>query len=607
MGKSRHGALAVTHLKNNLKQLLAQARSRGTLKVATAYIAFAWLVVSIVNSLVGIFKLPSAVPQVLFLLFALGFPIALLGAWKGWFGAARDAAKAGSLPAEGHGMLPTAVFTAITVISVAAATALTVYGLTRADGRGDSTAAGAEDLDAGTRFEPPAHSVAVLPFVNMSGDAEQQYFSDGLCEELLNALARVEQLQVAARTSSFSFKGKEVSIPQVARALNVGAVLEGSVRKEGARVRITAQLINAVTGFHLWSQTYDRDLREILALQTEIATAVADKLEATLLGSAASAVAMGGTSSTEAFDAYLRAHYMSSQPRPKEALLAQLAAYDKAIALDPAFANAYIGKADTLGNLGALMSGDSYEQARQAAEKAIELAPGLGSAHAGLGDILDGGFNDATGAQRQYERALELAPGNAYVLSAAAQFFSAHGEPEKALGYGRRAVVLDPLNTQVHRALGFVFYALRKFPDAVSSFDRALELSRSSPQVSAYRGFAHLMLGKPDAALDSCATPPRDVFAEFCMAMAYQKLRRKADAQRQLDALMKEAGEDFSYQYAQLYAQWGDRPTALKWLEAAQRIRDPGLAELKVDPLLDPLRKEPRFKAIEQGFAQPAS
>jgi len=245
-------------------------------------------------------------------------------------------------------------------------------------------------------FAPPAHSIAVLPFVNMSGDPKQDYFSDGLSEELLNSLVSLRGLQVAARTSSFSFKGSGTDVGDIARKLNVGAVLQGSVRKDGGRVRITAQLINAVTGFHLWSQTYDRDLKNVLVLQTEIATAVTKALQATLLADASTVVELGGTHDPHAFDAYLRGRGM--EVISKETNLAQIAAFDEAIRLDPMYAKAYAGKGMSLGRYaGSYEPGSSgrhvLEQAHALNEKAVQLAPNLAEAHLDLAHSFDGGFS----------------------------------------------------------------------------------------------------------------------------------------------------------------------------------------------------------------------
>jgi TolB-like protein len=208
-------------------------------------------------------------------------------------------------------------------------------------------ASAAQSVSA-TGFNPPPHSIAVLPFANMSGDKQQEYFSDGLTEELLNSLSEINGLQVAARTSAFSFKGKDTDIGTIARKLNVGAVLEGSVRRSAHTIRITAQLINAVTGFHLWSKTYDRDLGDVLKLQTEIATAVASSLKVTLLGDVAAKVELGGTGNPAAFDAYLRGAKALSSSHDAKDLPAAITAYTEAIRLDPHYALAFAGRSIAL-------------------------------------------------------------------------------------------------------------------------------------------------------------------------------------------------------------------------------------------------------------------
>src|SRR5207302_1591471 len=241
-----------------------------------------------------------------------------------------------------------------------------------------------------TAFAPPLHSIAVLPFVNMSGDKEQEYFSDGLTEEILNSLARVNELQVSARTSAFSFKGKDVKIGTIARELNVGAILEGSVRRSGHTVRVTAQLNNAVTGFHLWSQTYDRDLSDVLKLQTEIANAVASALKVTLLGGVATKIEAGGTRNPAAFDAYLRAAKLDREGQNDKDLQAAIAGYTEAIHLDPEYALGYADRSlafRSFGNNSTTSPGarrNYYNKAEVDARKAVALAPDLAEGHLAL-------------------------------------------------------------------------------------------------------------------------------------------------------------------------------------------------------------------------------
>src|SRR6267142_567536 len=281
---------------------------------------------------------------------------------------------------------------------------------------------GAEVAPA-TAFKPPPHSLAVLPFVNLSGDTSQDYFSDGLTEELLNSLAQINELQVAARTSSFSFK-EHPDIATVAHKLNVGAVLEGSVRRSANTIRISAQLINAVTGFHLWSKTYDRDIGDVLKLQTEIATAVAGALKVTLLGDVAAKVELGGTRNPAAFDAYLRGAKASSSRRDTKDLPAAIAADTEAIRLDPHYALAFAARSIAFSaeeaETAAAMHED-YDKAQADARQALILAPDLAQAHLALAFISENTLN-FTQANDEYERALALAPGNAEVLRLSGRF-----------------------------------------------------------------------------------------------------------------------------------------------------------------------------------------
>jgi len=458
-------------------------------------------------------------------------------------------------------------------------------------------------------FAPPAHSIAVLPFVNMSGDPKQDYFSDGLSEELLNSLVTLRGLQVAARTSSFSFKGTSLGVAEIARKLDVGAILEGSVRKDGGRVRITAQLINAVTGFHLWSQTYDRDLKNVLALQTEIATAVTQALQATLLGDISAAVEQGGTRNPQAFDAYLKGRGI--EVNSKETNLAQIAAYDEAIRLDPLYAKAYAAKGISLGRYAGSYESASNarhatEQAHALTEKAVQLAPDLAEAHLALASSFDVALLEFTRGMAEYERALALGPGDARVLRIYADFLSRMGHADAAVASAQRAVRLDPVDAGSYDSLGYVFYFSHRYPEAIAAFDRALSLNPHIHWAHAMRGLAYLGLEEFDAARQSCATPPLSWVSDMCAAVVYAKLGLMAQAQAQVAQMKAGQGDALAYQFASIYAQWGDTPTALDWLEVAFRLKDPGLAWLKVDPLLDPLRKEPRFQQIERKLNFPS-
>jgi TolB-like protein/Flp pilus assembly protein TadD len=466
---------------------------------------------------------------------------------------------------------------------------------------------GAEIAPA-TAFAPPPHSIAVLPFVNLSGDKEQEYFSDGLTEELLNSLAQVNELQVAARTSSFSFK-EHPDITTVAHKLNVGAVLEGSVRRSANTIRITVQLINAVTGFHLWSKTYDRDLRDVLKLQTEIATSVASALKVTLLGDVAARVELGGTGNPAAFDAYLHGAKAASSIHEAKDLTTAIAAYTEAIRLDPNYALAFAARSLALSSFAgdaatAAAMRESYKEAQADARQALALAPDLAEAHLALARVSEGTL-DLTEASNAYERSLALAPGNTVVLQYSGFFAVLMGHTDAGLAALRRTVVLDPLVRGSHSALGQALYFARRYEEAVASFAEVISLEPEYTATYGRRGLAYYGLGDLQRARTSCETKPDYWVSQQCLAVIYDKLGRHAEAEVELSKLKEANGDSTAYQYATIYAQWGDRAKALEWLETALRLRDNGLAVLTTDPLLDPLRKEPRFQSIERELKFP--
>jgi TolB-like protein/Flp pilus assembly protein TadD len=458
-------------------------------------------------------------------------------------------------------------------------------------------------------FNPPPHSIAVLPFVNLSGDKEQEYFSDGLTEELLNSLAEINELQVAARTSSFSFK-EHPDIATVAHKLNVGAVLEGSVRRSAHTIRITVQLINAITGFHLWSKTYDRDLGDVLKLQTEIATAVAEALKVTLLGDTSAKIELGGTRNPAAFDAYLRGAKVFVSRHEVEDLPAAIAAYTEAIRLDPHYALAMASRSIAL-SYGAAQAAtpalarEGFDRAQADARQAVALAPDLAQAHLALATVLELGTLDFTRASEAYERALALAPGNAQVLRISGLFAAYMGHIDAGLAAARRAVVLDPLARDSHSLLGRALYAARRYEEAVVAFSEGISLYPDDKAFYTYRGLAYYGLGDLQSARSSCEMKRDYLGNQWCLAVTYDKLGRHADSEAELSKLKASMGDVMAYQYAAVYAQRGDNPKALEWLETALRLRDPGLENLKTDPLMDPLRKEARFQALMRELKFP--
>jgi TolB-like protein/Flp pilus assembly protein TadD len=462
----------------------------------------------------------------------------------------------------------------------------------------------------GATFNPPPHSIAVLPFVNMSGDPGQEYFSDGLTEELLNSLSRTNELQVAGRTSSFYFKGEHADLFTIARKLNVAAVLEGSVRRSGHRVRITTQLINAVTGFHTWSQTYDRDLGDVLKLQTEIATAVASALKITLLGDEAANIELGGTRNPGAFDAYLRGSKAARSGQGASSYQSAIAGYTEAIRLDPNYALAFAGRSLALSNYaGEFAKGRAILEfsvkAQADARQALKLAPELAEGHLALARFLATTPLDFTHASEAYERAMALAPGDAEVLADSGLFAASMGRFDVGLAAASHAVALDPLNPRSRYVLGEALFWARRYQEAVTAFGEVISLEPDFKRAYGFRGVAYYWLGDLQSARSVCETKPDHWSSMWCLAVTYEKLGRHADAEAELKKLQAAFGDNSAYQCATIYSVWGNTAKALEWLARAVRLPDPGVKYVKIDALMDPLRNEPRFQAIERELKFP--
>ena len=594
-------------------KFVAELRRRNVLRAGVLYIGAVWALAQGIAQLSPVVGTPDWVARWFLVAAAIGFPFWLAFAW--FYELTPEGLKreseidpADSIAAHAGKRLDRWIFA---VMGIAIVLLLTDRFVLR---RGVNEAPAAAPAPA---FNPPLRSIAVLPFTNTSGDKEQDYFSDGLSEELLNALARVDQLQVAARTSSFYFKGEHADLATIARKLNVASLLEGSVRRSGNTVRVTAQLSNAVTGYQLWSQTYDRDLGDVLKLQSEIANAVADALKLKLLGDVAAKIEVGGTRNPAAFDAFLRASSAYRRFGPvnlaagggnKEGLQAAIDAYTEAIHADSDYALAYAGRSLAFADFArALVSGpevgDYLAKAQEDARKASALAPGLADGHLALANYHVGSL-ELTGALQEYERALALAPGDARVLNEYGAFAVLIGRTDAGLAAAHRLLVLDPLNSMNHFGLGTSLTFARRYGDAIRAFNEAKALGLDDISLNMWLGIAYYLSGDFERASATCARAG-EVNGPFCLAMVYDKLGRRAEAEAMLARLTARAGDHFAEGYADIYAQWGDTARALDWLDAAVRNRDPYLAYTKVNPFFDPLRKEPRYRAIEEALKFP--
>jgi serine/threonine-protein kinase len=382
------------------------------------------------------------------------------------------------------------------------------------------------------------------------------------------------------------------------------------VRRSGHTIRVTAQLNNAVTGFHLWSQTYDRDLSDVLKLQTEIADAVANALKVTLLGDVATKVAAGGTRNPLAFDAYLRGLRLTRVATNEREAAPALDEYAEAIRLDPNFALAYAARSLALWDFnyqwGSIpVRAQKAEKARIDAERAIALAPDLGLAHAALARSLLALALDYPHAMEESERALALAPGDAIVLTEYSQQAAYMGRSNAAIDTARKGVALDPLNLLSHRALGDALWFARRYKEAIVAYQDAIAVDPGPPDSYARSGLAYYVLGDNQLARSTCEMKPVHWESWLCLAVTLDRLGQRRESDAQIRRLTEFSGDSLAYQYAEIYAQRGDRERALQWLDTALRLRDPGFRRLKRDPLMDPLRKEPRFQAIERELRFP--
>jgi TolB-like protein/Tfp pilus assembly protein PilF len=592
--------------------LISELKRRNVFRVALLYLVAGWVILQVSQLLFDVLKLPDWTSRLVLGLLMLGFPLALIFSWV--YELTPEGLKREHEIDRNQSVTHATARKLDMVVGALLVVAIGMLAFDRyadrertAGGTVDSRTATPSAAVAPPRARTGPASIAVLPFVNMSADKANDYFSDGLSEELLNVLAKVQGLRVIARTSSFAFKGKEVTIADVAQALGVDHVLEGSVRKSGDRVRITAQLIRASDSSHLWSETYDRTLQDVFAIQDEISGEVVDALKVRLLDQNASNAEVGGTTNARAYEAYLQGLYSVNQGEKEATLRKALAAFDQAIAEDPNYARAHAGRARTLGTL----ASNGYEpfesgfaSAREAAERARALEPELAEAWLRLAYITYAVDLDIAKARGQYERALALDPGSAEVQGLYSNFAVGIGQTEKAIEAGSKAVQLDPIAPRPHVALSTAYYGARRYDEAIAVARRAERLDPNYSTVHGSIGYALLETGDLEGARAEFEKEPIEWQRLTGLAIVAAKLGHAEQARAGLATALGRLGEAAAYQYAEINAQLGDRDEAFRWLGVAQRIKDPGLSIVVIDPLMDPLRDDPRYKKLthELGF-----
>ena len=438
-----------------------------------------------------------------------------------------------------------------------------------------------------------AKSIAVLPFEDMSQARDQEYFSDGISEELLNLLSKVPQLKVAARTSSFSFKGKGIEIPEIARQLHVAHVLEGSVRKSGDKVRITAQLIHAADGFHMWSQTWDRRLDDIFTVQDEIAADVVKQLKVKLLGEAPKT----RETDSRAYALYLQGRqtgrqYTAEAFEKSDSLLHQV------LEIDPHYAPAWYGLASNAvnkANIGSMRAADAYAKSREAATKALESDPAFAPAHSALGWVAMNAEKDFAGAARHMERALALDPTDLRVLSNSAVLLNILGRADEALALLKTITSRDPLNVTPLYNRGLLQLNAGRPDEAIATIRAVLALSPNRGSAHATLGLSLLASGDPPGALAEIEQETIEIERAANLPIVYHALGRKAESDAALDALIARPGQDDALGIASVYAYRGEADKAFEWLDKAARSNEYGMAETVTQYFFDGIHKDPRW------------
>ncbi len=527
--------------------LWQRLRRRKVGQWAIAYVAGAWGFLQGLQYTSGLLQWPEQLQKLAGLALLIGLPIVIVVAW---------------FHGEGGGQRVTRAELAILTLLFLLGGGLfwrfqhAAAPLAAADRSSTPPAAGAAPAD---------HSIAVLPFVNMSPDASQEYFADGIAEELLNLLARIPQLRVISRSSAFSFKGRNLDVTEIARQLHVRYVLEGSVRKAGDQVRISTQLVDARSDTQLWAETYDRPLDNIFAVQDDIAAAVVSR-------------------------------YLMRQGT-REGFGRSLELFRQALEIQPDYPAAWDGLARDYTNevnSGARPIDEGYRLAREAADRALAIDPDFAPAHSRMGVIAMNYDGDLAAAARHFERALQLAPTSTDIIGNAAVLAHNLGRVDESIALGEYVTARDPVNPTAFANLGFSYQNAGRLDDAIASYRTVLALSPDYDGANYATGVALLLKGDAAGGLKAMQKEAGG-WGEIGLPMAWYAVGDQSRSDAALESLIRTKAEDSAYNIAYVLAYRGETDRAFEWLEKAARYRDPGLAEIAVEPLFANLRSDPRW------------
>jgi len=589
---------------------LTELKRRNVYKAAVAYLVASWLLIQIATQVFPFFEIPNWAVRLVVLILILGFPAALIFSWA--FEITPEGIKRESEIESDRSITRKTgrKLVGLTVVLAAIAASLLVFQLVRPKSEPPKSVTTEPSREAKAPISP--RSVAVLAFDNLSDDKGSEYFSDGISEELLTVLQKIPGLRVAARTSSFSFKGKNATAQEIGQKLGVAHLVEGSVRKAGETVRIAARLTKTTSGDEIWSENYTRNLKDVFDVQTELAETIVGQLRAQLTGGDAKAKAAiqaqvqmaekGGTKNVEAHQSYLQGRFYGNRNSEKSVSEA-LVAYQRAVEVDPKFALAWAGLAEAhvwecmySGELNRTDFDKHLANARNAADRALALEPTLPEALRVRAEIQLSFDFDWKGAAETLRTALTLAPTNVALLVSAGNLALAQGDPELATISYRQAVTLDPVNPAARLNLAFNLAATQHFAEARAEFPRVVELNPAAPWAHAGLGLAYLLDGKFEEAVTEAQQDAAEWAQLVVVAPARWSQKRMTESDAALARLKAGFADTTAYQIAEVHAYRGEKDQAFEWLERARQQRDPGLLRAESDRLLVNLREDPRWR-----------
>lgn len=586
--------------------LFNELKRRNVLRVGVAYVVVAWLLIQVTETIFPLFGFDDAPARIVVIVLAIGFFPALIFAWA--FEITPEGLKKESEVDRTQSLTPNTGKKLDSMIMIVLAVALGYFAFDKfvLNPQREAEQLATLEEQKTTEVEQARQegrtealvgsygdkSIAVLPFVNMSSNVDQEYFSDGISEELLNLLAKIPELRVISRSSAFSYKGKDMNLAHVAEELNVAHILEGSVRKAGNQVRITAQLIEARSDTHLWSETYDRTLNNIFAIQDEIASTVVEQLKVILLGK----VPLVQQTDPEAYALYLQGRHLRGQNTAVSLEQAQ-ELLQQALAIDPDYAPAWVAVGSVYTrqtNRGQRTIEEGFTLVREALNKALAIDPGYAPAYASLGWFAMTIDNDLFAAAHYLERALQLEPTNPSIIRKAAHLTASLGRLDEAITLVEFVTARDPVSASAHSNLGLYYIFARRWDEAIDSYNTSLTLTPGFSGAQSAIGVALLFKGDLQGALEAMQMDD-SVFGMIGLPLVYHALGQANESDAALEELIEKHEQGWAFNIAYVFAYRGQADRAFEWLDKAVENKDGGLSEIIGEPLFDNIHDDPRW------------